>query len=243
MVKHSDQREGLMGIARRTTLLSAVLAGGALLAGPAQAAAYDAVSDFSVTSNPGSVWSYGYSNGVFPAYSLALFDKPTATATYLSWTDASYIVFGTPVAWLYLSGSAINGVLPGQMALHPGPLYRAYAILRFTAPSTAAYNVVGQFYAGDSGAMNGSVVHNSNLSTPLAYFSNTTDASTFSFSALHLVAGETLDLAVGNNGDYSSGSTPVTMTITTAVPEPATLALMLGGLGVVGWVAWRRKRA
>ena len=241
MVKHSDQREGLMGIARRTTLLSAVLAGGALLAGPAQAATYDAVSDFSVTSNPGSVWSYGYS--FFPAYSLILFDKPTTTATFVIWNDASYIVSGTPAAWSLLSGSAINGVLPGQMALHPGPSYRGYAILRFTAPSTADYNVVGQFYAGDSGTMNGSVVHNSNLSTPLAYFSNTTDASTFSFSALHLVAGETLDLAVGNNGDYGSGSTPVTMTITTAVPEPATLALMLGGLGVVGWVAWRRKRA
>ncbi len=102
--------------------------------------------------------------------------------------------------------------------------------------------MVGQFYAGDSGSMSGSVVLDGNLTSPLKFFSSTTDTSTFSFGSLTLTKGETLDLAVGNNGNYSFGTTPVTMTITTAVPEPTSVALILAGVATIG-LALRRRRA
>jgi hypothetical protein len=43
------------------------------------------------------------------------------------------------------------------------------------------------------------------------------------------------DSDTGNNGDF------VTASVTTGVPEPASWALMLGGIGLVGWSARRRR--
>ncbi|MES2162933.1 MAG: hypothetical protein V4476_17385 [Pseudomonadota bacterium] len=58
------------------------------------------------------------------------------------------------------------------------------AIVRFTAAHTGNYNVVGQFFAGDSGSVNGAIVENNLIGSPLAYFANTTNQSLFSLSAL-----------------------------------------------------------
>ena len=43
-------------------------------------------------------------------------------------------------------------------------------------------------------------------------------------------------------GGTMKGTYPITETITAAVPEPSTYALMLAGLGLVGFVATRRRR-
>ncbi|MBS0445715.1 MAG: PEP-CTERM sorting domain-containing protein [Proteobacteria bacterium] len=217
------------------------LASLALTAVPARAATYDAVADFQIAANPGGVWSYGYSHDAGPSYSMIQFDDSASTSGWLSWTKAGYVSLGTPTAAKNISGSTISGALSGQLILHPGPAANAdYAILRFTAPVTATYDVVGQFYAGDIGSMSGSVVLGGDLANPLQFFSNTTDASTFSFSSLMLTQGETLDLAVGNNGNYFYGTTPVSMTITTAVPEPSSVALMFAGAAMVAWALRRR---
>jgi hypothetical protein len=53
----------------------------------------------------------------------------------------------------------------------------------------------------------------------------------------------------GNNGfDYRPGGVPYPVNneyigISDAIPEPGTYALMLGGLGVLGWVARRRRQS
>lgn len=225
------------------SLGAVALASFALATVPAQAATYDAVTDFQIAANPGSVWSYGYSHDVGPSYAMILFDASAASSDWLSWTKTGYISLGTPTAAKNISGSTISGAQSGQVILHPGPAANAdYAILRFTAPTTGSYDVTGQFYAGDSGSMSGSVVLAGDLANPLTFFSSTTDTSTFSFTSLTLTAGETLDLVVGNNGNYFYGTTPVTMTITSAVPEPGSVALLLAGVAMVGW-AVRRTRA
>lgn len=88
-------------------------------------------------------------------------------------------------------------------------------------------------------------------STPSVYF----DAG--QFSALQYVStanGSALNLYTGfpealqgslsytsSQGRFSSGSFLVTQLPTAAVPEPATGALALGGLGLLGWA--RRRRA
>jgi hypothetical protein len=219
-----------------------IIATAALLAATsAQAAVYDATADFQTISNPGTAWSYGYSAGT-TGYSFTAFDAASTLANTSGWSAANYNSYGTPGAWINTSSSSLYGAAPGQLSLHAGPLAGGdSAILRFTATQTGDYNVAGQFFAGDYRAQSGSVILSGATASPLAYFSDTTDSSTFAFTSLHLSAGQTLDFVVGNNGNFYNGTTPLTVTIT-AVPEPETYAMMLAGLCLVGAIA-RRKRA
>lgn len=219
-----------------------IVATAALLgATAAHATVYDATADFHTTSNSGSVWTYGYSAGT-SGYSFTAFDAASTLANTVGWSAANHNAYGTPGAWINTSNSALYGAAPGQLSLHAGPVaYGDSAILRFTAAQTGDYKVVGQFFAGDYRAQSGSVVLSGQTSTPLAYFADTTDTSTFAFNWLHLTAGQTLDFVVGNNGNFYNGTTPLSVTIS-AVPEPESYAMMLAGLCLAGMVA-RRKRA
>ncbi|MBI3349607.1 MAG: LEPR-XLL domain-containing protein, partial [Burkholderiales bacterium] len=179
---------------------------------------YDATADFKTSGNPAGAWTYGYSAQGGAGYALTPFDVVSGSA----WNKAGYVTLGTPAAWKNTSGNAQYGVGAGQIALHPGPTANGdYAILRFTAPAAGLYTVTGQFFAGDSGSMSGSVVRNGNLLQPLQYFASTNDASVFTFAPLQMASGETLDFAVGNNGSFYSGNTPLSVAIqATAAAAP-----------------------
>ena len=185
---------------------------------PAVAAIYTASKDFQTTVNPGATWSYGYSVEGGAAYSFILFDKhvdDTATSSASgAWSMTNYNVAGAPVAWLNSAPTSRYGVGSGQVSLHPGPRpLKDFAILRFTAPQTASYKIAGQFFAGDSGSMSARVLLNSGFGDPLNYFAVTNDSSTFNAGPVTLLAGQTIDFVVGNNGDFSFGNTPVAVTI------------------------------
>ncbi len=209
------------------------------LAVNARAVPYNAAADFQTVSNPLGVWSYSYSLAGGLSYAPILFDEVVGS-TWLSSTNQS---FGTPSATKNNEPYTVNGVASGQFALHPGPDTNigAFAILRFTTANTDTYQVTGQFYAGDTGSMNGAIVLNGNHLAPLQYFANTTDTSFFSPLSLTLTAGDTLDFVVGFNGDFVFGSTPLDVNIDIAAPEPASIAILLGGLTILGVARSRRE--
>lgn len=216
-------------------LCAAILA----TSGLAQAATYDATSDFQTSSNSfGNVWSYGYSSSS-TSYSMILFDT---VVNGNDWIMNGYNSLGTPSIWQNTSGSPAYGVSPGQISLHPGPAaYGDFTILRFTAPTSDHYTITGQFFAGDSGSMNGSIVINGDIANPLQYFSSTTDTSFFAPLAFNMTSGQTLDFVVGNNGNFYYGNTPITASInTSAVPVPA--AAWLLGSGLLGLVGVARRK-
>ncbi len=218
-------------------LFAAMSLAGVLASTATHAADYDAAADFQTQSNPGSVWSYGYSPSAGAGYAMTLFDVRGASA----WAMSNYSTLGTPSVFLN-TGAPANGVGTGQLSLHAGPAaYGDLAILRFTAPTAGAYTVTGQFFAGDIGSMQGLIILNGDAANPLQSFSNTTDASVFTPLTVTLAAGAYLDFAVGNNGSFLYGSTPVSVQIS-AVPEPGSYALLLGGLALTAFAS-RRKRA
>lgn len=217
-------------------VLMAVSLAALLATASAKAADFDATVDFQTLSNPGSVWSYGYSPAGGAGYAMTLFDQAANSA----WSMSNYSTLGTPSIWLNL-GAPANGVDTGQLALHPGPVsFGDLAILRFTAPATAVYSVTGQFFAGDGGSMQGMIILNGDAANPLQSFSDTTDASVFAPLTLTLAAGAQLDFVVGNNGNFLFGSTPLSVQIS-AVPEPSSYLLTLGGLALIGCFAGRRR--
>lgn len=204
---------------------------------PAMAAAgYDATAEYSTAGNPNGVWSYGYSSSAGAGYSLISFDAISGTA----WQKSGYVSLGTPSIWKN-TGASAYGVDPGQISLHPGPLASGdVAILRFTAPSAAGYNVSAQFFDGDGGNMSAAIVVNGSALSPLASFASTNAEPTYA-GLVTLAVGGTIDFVVGNNGNYLFGNTPVSAVIN-AVPEPETYGMMLAGLGVLGAVIRRRKQ-
>jgi hypothetical protein len=212
------------------------------VASPAMAAAFDATADFSITNNPDGVWSYGYSAEGGADYAMTTFNRPIENNTGEGWVYNNMVA---PDIYKNTTDTTIDNVKPGQISLHPGPTpFEQFSILRFTAPAAGTFEVTGQFFAGDIGSMNGSIVLAGDFLHPLQFFAATTDESIFTPLNLNMTQGETLDFVVGNNGNYYYGNTPVQVEInqgtTAAVPEPDTIATFFAGLGALGAALWRR---
>ncbi len=212
----------------------------ALADAPPTHTTYDATADYSTTTNGGTnVWSYGYSVLEGAGYSMVSFDTVVGDA----WLKSGYGTLGTPSIFKNNTSSTINGVAPGQLSLNPGTTPNGdFAILRFTAPSTHTYTISGQFFAGDIGTMRASVLFNAGAVgaiNVLQFFPSTDSSPVIDPFTVTLHQGETLDFVVGNKGPYEFGSTPLSVQIT-AVPEPETFAMLLAGLGLMGFTARRK---
>lgn len=208
-----------------------------LLQSPVAYAAWDATADFNATTitNPNGVWSYGYDPAAMAGYQLKTFDLFTTAGTLpLAWQDSSYVYSNAPSFEKNTAASRIAGTLPGQIALHPGPVANGdAAILRFTAPQTGSYSIRAQFLAGDLGETDAWVVLNNDFLAPLGALGTTNLNPKFSIGALSLAADDTVDFVVGNRGSYFGDTTPLTVQIS-VVPEPGIPMLLLLGLGCIG---------
>lgn len=218
---------------RRT--LSGLIALG-LLAGSAHAQIYNATTDFGIASNPLGVWTYGFSSTL--GGSLTLFDTTIAGPPFVGWAHSTVNDLGTPTIAKNISGGSLFGIPDGFVTLHPGA--STLTVLRFTAPTTNSYSLASQFFSGDGGETTGFVLHNG-----ATLFSDTTTSDNPTFNTVvSLLAGDTLDIVVGQGSDgYFSDNTPVAATLSVAggssAPEPGTVVLLLAGTLVC---CRRRKR-
>ncbi|MBX3205598.1 MAG: hypothetical protein KF764_11060 [Labilithrix sp.] len=177
----------------------------------------DLTADFSKVANPSGVWTYGYSLGDprGDAGALIVFTTPSELAPNIPyWFDPTHQVLNDPCIYRNETNEVFaDGIQPGDVALHPGNAAE-YAIARFTAPAAGTYAITVQFKEGDTGDTNGLLLHNG------AVLVNEESTST---NKLHdlvrtLAAGDTLDVAVGNKGDFLDDSTPVVFKIRSTSP-------------------------
>jgi hypothetical protein len=223
--------------------------------GSAQAiAGYNAAADFSPTSNPNGVWSYGYSTtlgGAFNLYTTSgIFPNPNGTPTGLdSWyknisLDDPAVIHNGTNAPILVDGSALYN--PGQLGLHPGPDGED-SIVRFTASATTTYSLTSSFSGLDEVGtttdvhvlVNGVSIYN-NLINGFGAVDNFT-------SSLTLNAGDHVDFVVGygSNGTFYYDSTGLSATFSpsSTVPEPSSVVLVAIAGVVLAGTQLRRRRA
>jgi hypothetical protein len=127
------------------------------------------------------------------------------------------------------------------------------AILAFIAPTTGAYQFSGTFSRIDTNPGGGDGVITVQAATGIyggglsPIFATPIPTgpygSGFSFNnRLTLNAGQAVFFGVNSNGNYFHDSTGLAGTIS-AVPEPATWAMMIGGFGMVGGAMRYRRRS
>ena len=188
-------------------------------------------ADFSATTNPTGVWSYGYS--VTLGSPFILFTTPVSLGGIPGWNHD--LGSGDPVVLCNNTSAEINyaslTLEPGELSLHPGP-DDEICLLRYTATVSGQHHVSGSFYGGDHGGtttdvhllVNGTSVFDGEVS---GYGPGSGPG--FDQTVL-LNAGDTLDFAVGYgaNGNYFSDTTVVAAEVTST----PTVDLSVKGDGV-----------
>lgn len=184
-------------------LVCLIMAGAAPFA---RASVYNPTADFSITDgNPNGVWTYGWMTTSFTDFTPYVNRALTASGPdWYGWGSDL-----TPSIWRDDMGVTSSGQVPGWLHLHPGNGAQP-SVLRWTAQKPGHVSVVGRFLAGDSGAMQVGVRHNTNWlwqATNAGSFSNETDVA----------AGDVIDFLV--YGAYYAGTTPLQVIL--EGPNPA----------------------
>ena len=198
----------------RVALLAALLASGVA----ARAQDYNLGRDFSATSNPGGVWTFGWKATLPGAFTPVTFVGPGAAdngVRFYCWSIEQFVLPGFYYYPLTNTATAVNAW--GQGVHPPGTvMYLAgeeapqnFGVIRFTAPSSGSYQVVVRVQHYLDGNLAGDTdfhVHQ-NGTALLDQFLTPTEKTGYT-NTLTLAAGDTLDFAVGRGADgdlYSSG--------------------------------------
>ena len=224
-------------------MLSAMALVAGLAAQPAAAVTYDAFSSFTGT-NTGGLFTYGVldATGVTPTFTP--FNDAPGCASLITNTICTSNGF-LPAAFKSTSGAHQSGsvIVPGDaLIIHPGPNAGEDSAILFTTPQSGNYalKITAAIADTSPSGVNFVVFEPGVIALPLA----TLNASNPTFSNTtvgFLAAGTQFGIAVDYDGSYNNDSTAVNFSLT-AVPEPATWALMLTGFGLAG-VTLRRRRA
>lgn len=217
---------------------------------------YDAVRDFSVSSNAGvnGVWSYGQGTG--SSFSLLPFssEKTFGIDGLLSWsgTNPAFNLF-YPIIAANATGSSIPvGEIPvfptDLLFLHPANTgVNEEATVRWTAPTSGIFELTGLFQGLQK---QGSAVPTTDVKVLLNGSENLFAGNINSFAqpiafslTKRLQAGDILDFAVGDGGNnFFVDGTGFNVQIS-AVPEPSTMLLAVVGVSILPLYRKQRKSA
>ena len=205
------------------------------IAGSAHAAPFDPAQQGPVATN----FLYGYqAGGAFTAYTAANFTPSgclgSANVSCLTGGPSDFL--GVYFASQDTPANTAT-LLASEVTLHPGA-NGELSVVRFVAPTAGSYSFTGAFRNVDAPNGNGVIFSSPGGSGTYA----AGGSSSFAFTRV-LSAGQFADFSIGNNGGYSFDTTGLRLTVTSAVPEPTSWALMIGGVGLVGGALRRRTSA
>jgi hypothetical protein len=137
-------------------LLPAVWLCLASVAGAAGAQTYDAAADFSITSNPNGVWSYGWSTSRGSNFNRLPTPEPAFDGVSDLWTGSGVCcsvapsVFHNGTNFVDTKASCCAPWPVGGLGFHPG-IDGENSIVRWTAPSTGVFKIKATFSGLDYG--------------------------------------------------------------------------------------------
>lgn len=225
-----------MSISTKPTLIPtfAMLIWLAAIASPSTASAYSAAGDFSVSSNPNGVWSYGYSSTLGSA--PVLYSSNTTSYGsigidgWLSGIDSDgspYLLYNNTAKTVTNANSVYQ---PGTLVLQSGQ-GNQYSVVQWTAPFSGTFSLAATF-SGLSSLGDSSDVHV--LLDGTSIFDSNVDGtpSPTSYSGFkNLVMGDTIDFVSGTGGNGNDEDNTALVATIVAVPEPSTAGLVVAGFG------------
>lgn len=212
----------------------------ALVASPATAAVtYDAFSTFNGTQGAGN-FTYGSVNDANTTGTLFTANSNCfITGSICLQAAANHDVPGvTKSSVTSFQYDSVN-VPTDRLLLHPGNTTADGGVfITFTAPVSSLYNFVASFSVQDISPSGTTEIFRQQLGGgPATFFGAgalNSPNSTYTYSgSVFLNAGDLLSTIINRAVTYNNDSTGENFTLT-AVPEPATWALMVFGFGFVG---------
>ena len=233
----------------RTLLAASTAIATLTFAGGASAATYDAFTSFDGTQGAGNFY-YGLADSANPGNSGTFF-----TANTNCFIDNSVCLQQAPnhdVPGFAKGGSPEfqygSVIVPQDRLLaHPGD-NSLQTFLAFVAPTAGSYLFTATFNVQDINptGVNISLIQTTDAHLPLIFSplgSIGAQNPVYTYSGrFNLTQSQALGFGIDNAGQYFNDSTGVNLSVT-AVPEPASWALIIVGFGAIGATQRRRKGA
>ena len=190
-------------------------------------------------TNPRGAWSYGY-RSLLETGSLILvtahIDSSTDVNGFHDEIEGYDISAGEVVSIIANTGTnpvVLNSgsgdylpLNPNQILLHPGA-GNQFAVVRWTAPVANIFNISASWTDLDPNGGNGAsghvVINGTNIIAMERIWDN--GGTGTCFDTFSIIAGDTVDFALGSRGSYIFDSTGFDATIA-VVPEPAAISLI-----------------
>ena len=180
----------------------------------------NAASDFSPTSNPNGLWSYGWTQTLGSTFILDTYHAVSSVGgdNWFPSISSPAPVVGHNGTGHAISGAYSNILEPGQLGLHPGS-DGADSVVRWTAPLTETVSLAASFTGVDFVGPTSTDVHVLKNNVPIydGAVNGFGPSSAADFAqTLSVSAGDTIDFVVGYgaDGSYSYDATGLDATIT-----------------------------
>ncbi len=213
----------------------------ACLALNTQAATYNAVTDFSLSSNPNGVWTYLYNASLLS--SAVTGSGATAGVNY--WWNNGGAVPNQAFIGANVSGKTVTisgGIVIPTNVLWMGNQSNSVDV-RFTAPTTGSYSIIGNFLGIDTRQLSHPVKI---LLNGMAIFSDTISSNNQSdpFNLTEtLSAGDVIDFVNYTGSTYTDLNTGLSVTIAPVAAPPVITGIVndasfaAGAISTGSWVA------
>jgi len=177
---------------------------------------------------------------------MTLFLKTLLATSLLAVTTYTYAetyeIFSTEADGSFNQDYTVNDAIDGHFT-DTFTFYIDSDSTELNATASDSVTLLGQLFGFNNVDFTSATIDGIDLTITTTSDSSEAEAIDFSLSAGEHTLIITGDVSGSSPYNYNLDLSPIAASVVSSVPEPSTYALMLAGLGLVGFVARRRKAA